>query len=170
MFTQTEGWKRWNSVYIRGVERQLAESCIGKTCYSFIHDDYRSRARELGLVLCECGKSWTALGNRSDGGGEIRCKRLVVEFENLVSFFPGRRVPRGDVRLEVIGRAISSWRDQFERAMQINREGGGKLTEAASKYEKCHVDRSSSSLSLASRFNDPWNEPRWGYCYKSPRI
>lgn len=42
MFTQTEKGKggvetmERNSVYIRGAERQLAESCIGKTCHSFI--------------------------------------------------------------------------------------------------------------------------------------
>lgn len=77
MYTRVHTWRSRVTTY-------LHESCIGLVKLGTRLYDYRPRARELGLVLCECGKSSMALGNRSDGRREGE--------EKFVSWKQRRRV------------------------------------------------------------------------------
>lgn len=185
MFTQTEkgGEKTMERnwcihVCIRGAhEWQLTFTSpvsgkLGTRLY-----DYRPRARELGLVLCECGKSSMALGNRSDGRREgeekfvsWKQRRRVWKFAIP---FPDRRFEgcKKLVRRDILvspRKACDSWFDDSNKN-DTNKSWGGKLAEAVSKVGK--MPRWPIVVPpYLSRFNDPWNEPRWRYCDKSPRI
>lgn len=172
-----EGRKRWSGirctrVCIRGAhEWQLTFTSpvsgkLGTRLY-----DYRPRprARELGLVLCECGKSSTALGNRSEEGrregeeGFVSWKQRRRRVWKFAVPFPDQRFG-GCEKLQEIGtRNWSSGPARYPRvslrmrfllrrrtnSIDSNKNdrnksyGGGKINRGGVKNRK-NIDRSSS--------------------------